>query len=238
MFKLNKQVPIEDLLLRQMTLWQKSHKESKAQKIGLYPNVTFSREVGSNNGDLVKRISTRLNWKVYGREIVDYISVNSKIRRNIVQLFDEKTRNDVDTMLATLMNGHAMNNEMYLKHLAKTIVTLGKHSNAIILGRGANFILSDNMALKNRIIEDFNDRLKNLSHPKLPNKISEKELKKEDQNRRSFIRRYFSEKIDDPANYDLVINLSKMDIPTAENVIISALETKFCLSEQELKGEL
>ncbi len=233
MFKINKQVPIEDLLSRQMTLWQKSHKESKAKK-GQYPNLTLSREVGSRSGELVERISKRLNWKIYGKEIVDYISENSHIRKDIVELFDEKARNEMDTLLATLMNGHAMSNEMYLNHLAKTLVTLGRHSNSIIIGRGSNFILSDNMALKIRIIEQFNDRLRNLLRDKSHKDVSEKELKKEDLKRSSFIRRYFSEKIDDPLNYDLVINLSKMDMPTAVEVIISALSKKYNLSEQDL----
>ncbi len=233
MFKINKQVPIEDLLSRQMTLWQKSHKESKAKK-GQYPNLTISREVGSRSGELVERISKRLNWKIYGKEIVDYISENSHIRKDIVELFDEKARNEMDTLLATLMNGHAMSNEMYLNHLAKTLVTLGRHSNSIIIGRGSNFILSDNMALKIRIIEQFNDRIKNLVRDKSQKNVSEKELKKEDLKRSSFVRRYFSEKIDDPLNYDLVINLSKMDMPTAVEVIISALSKKYNLSEQDL----
>ncbi|KAA3610041.1 MAG: cytidylate kinase-like family protein [Calditrichaeota bacterium] len=237
MFKINKQVPIEDLLSRQMNLWQKSHKKSQAKKTGLYPNITISREVGSRSGELIERISARLKWKIYGKEIVDYISKNSKIRKNIVELFDEKTRNEMDTLLATLMDGRTMSNEMYLNHLAKTLVTLGKHSNAIIIGRGANFILSDNMAFKIRIVEDLKDRLRNLSHQE-PKPLSEKELKKEEAKRSSFIQRYFSEKIDNPANYDLVINLSKMDMATAEEIVICALQRKYCLTEDELKDDL
>ena len=54
MFKINKQVPIEDLLSRQMNLWQKSQKESKAKKTGLYPNLTISREVGSHCEELIR----------------------------------------------------------------------------------------------------------------------------------------------------------------------------------------
>jgi cytidylate kinase len=236
MFKINRQVPIEDLLSRQMNLWQKSHLKSKAIKSGLYPNVTISREAGSRSSELVTRLSQRLRWKVYGKEIVDYIAQNSNIRKNIVKLFDEKSRNEMDTLLATLLNGRTMSNEMYLKHLAKTLVTLGKHSNAIIIGRGANFILSDNMALKIRLIEDFDERYRNLSHNKKDEPYSEKDLRREDQARASFVHRFFFAKIEDPAHYDLVINLSKMDISTAENVIICALEEKYDLKETVLKG--
>ena len=87
MFKINKQVPIEDLLSRQMTKWQETQRKSKAAITGLYPNITVSREVGSRSHECLERISKRLNWKIYGKEIVDYISENSNIRKNIVELF-------------------------------------------------------------------------------------------------------------------------------------------------------
>lgn len=235
MFKINKQVPIEDLISRQISFWETSQKKSIARQAGLYPNITISRDPGSRGAYLAQKISDQLNWKIYGREIVDFISNNTHVRKSLVELFDEKTRNEMDNLLSALMNSHAMSNEMYLKHLAKTIVSIGKHSNAIILGRGANFILPDNMALKIRIVEDLQDRIKNMTQGTGDIKETKRFIKKEENDRSSFITKFFAEKIDNPAHYDLTINLSKLDLPEATDVVIYALQKKYDLPESDLK---
>lgn len=234
MFKLNKQVPIENLISRQISFWETSHRTSVAKIAGLYPNITISREPGSHGGFLAQQLAERLNWKIFGREIVDYISSNTKVRKNIVALFDEKTRSDMENMIATLMNGKTMSNELFLKQLAKTIISIARHSNAIILGRGANFILPDNMAIKVRIVEDFDDRLHNIISGKIKPAIDAKKLRMEERQQAAFIFNNFKSKIDNPLNYDIVINLSKTDLVAAEEIIITALCKKYNLSEEDI----
>jgi cytidylate kinase len=103
------------------------------------------------------------------------------------------------------------------------------------LGRGGNFILPDNMAFKVRLIENLDNRLKNLARFDAPAKWTGKSLKKDDQQRNDYIHRFFGEKIDDPHHYDLVINLAKTGIKTAEEIIINGLSAKFNLSERDLR---
>lgn len=234
MFKINKQVPIENLITRQMTFWDTSKKQFPVKKIGVYPNLTISRQAGSNGTCLAQKISSRLSWKVYDQEIVEYISNNTHVHKNMVELFDEKTRREMDNLMATLMNSHTLNNEMYLRHLIKILVALGQHGCAIILGRGGNFILPDNMAFKVRFIENIDDRLKNLEEFDETQKWTLKTLKDNDHQQENYIHRFFGEKIDNPVHYDLVINLSKTDLKTAEEIIINGLASKFKVSEAEL----
>ena len=236
MFKLNKQVPIENLISRQVSFWETSNKTSVAKKAGLFPNITISREPGSHGGFLAQQLAERLHWKLFGREIVDYIASNTNIRRNIVKLFDEKTRNEMESLIATLINGHAMSKEMYLKQLAKTIITIGRHSNSIILGRGGNFIIPDNMAFKVRVIEDYEGRLRNILYGQPDVKIDEKSLKKEEADQQAFVHKYFKARISDPIHYDITINLSKVDLTAAEEMVISGLCKKYNLPEEGLKA--
>ena len=65
--------------------------------------------------------------------------------------------------------------------------------------------------------------------------VVEKELKKNDIVRSLFIRKHFGKDADHPSHFDMVINLSKIDLSTAENIIISALSAKYGLSEEQLK---
>ncbi|MCB0282652.1 MAG: cytidylate kinase-like family protein [Calditrichae bacterium] len=234
MFKLNKQVPIENLISKQISFWETSHKTTTAKKSGLFPNITISREPGSRGGYLSQQLAKRLNWKIFGREIVEYIAHNTHIHKDIIKLFDERSRNDIENLISTLINSQQMSNEMYLKQLAKTIITLGRHSNAIILGRGANFILPDSMAFKIRVVEDFDQRLHNILNNENMLKIDAKKLKQEQEEQASFIVHNFKSRIDDATHYDLIINLSKSDLQTAEDIIIAGLCRKYNLSEEDL----
>lgn len=238
MFKLNKQVPIENLISKQINIWETSHKTTVAKKSGLYPNITISREPGSRGGYLSQQLAKRLNWKIFGREIVEYISHNTHIHKDIIKLFDERSRNDIENLISILINSQQMSNEMYFKQLAKTIISLGRHSNAIILGRGANFILPDNMAFKVRVVEDFDQRLRNILNSENVPDIGAKKLKQEQEAQASFIIHNFKSRIDDATHYDLIINLSKTDLQVAEEIIIAGLCRKYNLSEEDLKESL
>jgi len=229
------QIPMEDLITRQINFWEKSRKKPAVQKSLSHKNLTISQQSASHGLELGKAVAKRLGWQLYDKEIVNYISDNTHVRKHMVELFDEKTRSEMDTLISTVMDKNAINKEIYFKQLTKTIVTLGRHGNAVIIGRGGNFILPDSFALKICVLRDFSDRIKEALLKTGSESDAEKELKKNDIMRSLFIRKNFGKDADHPSNFDLVVNLSKMDIPTAENIIVNALCAKYHLSEEELK---
>ena len=229
------QIPMEDLITRQINFWEKSRKKPFVQKTLHYKNLTISQQSGSNGIKLGQAIARRLNWQLYDKEIVNYIAENTQVRKHMVELFDEKTRTEMDTLISTVLDRNAINKEIYLRQLTKTIVTLGRHGNAVIIGRGGHFILPDTMALKICILRDFSDRVNEITEKSGDASFAEKELKKNDIMRSLFIRKNFGKDADSPAHFDLIVNLSKIDLETAENIIVHALCAKYSLSEEELK---
>ena len=228
------QIPMEDLITRQINFWEKSRKRPFV-KASLFKNLTISQSIGSNGAELGRAIARRLGWQFYDKEIVNYIANNTHVRKNIVELFDEKTRSEMDTLIATILDKNAINKEIYFKQLTKAMITVGQHGNAVIIGRGGNLILPDKMALKVCVIRNFADRVKEYSHTTGDPEKAEKELKKSDIMRSLFIRKNFHKEANNPDNFDIVLNLSKIDLITAENIIIGALTVKYGVSEEELK---
>jgi len=229
------QIPMEDLITRQINFWEKSRKKPAVQSSLRHKNLTISQQKGSNGIELGKAIAKRLGWQVYDKEIVNYIAENTQVRKHMVELFDERSRTEMDTLISTILDKNSINKEIYFKQLTKTLITLGRHGNAVIIGRGGNFILPDNMALKIFVARDFSDRIKQVSKNAADAAGAEKELKKNDIVRSLFIRKHFGKDADHPSHFDLVINLSKVDFSTAENIIISALSAKYGLNEEQLK---
>lgn len=234
MFKLNKEVPIEDLISRQIKFWQKDAK-SAPPKQEFKPNLTITRQYGSRAMEVAELVGKFLNWRIYDKEIVDYIANNVHIHKNMVEMFDEKTRTGMDDFLSTFLNKNSIGKEKFFKHLVQTITTIGKYGHHILIGRGAGLILPDKFTFKVCIIEDFSDRQVNLSRANAGVLISDKQIIKQDEERKNFYKKNFYKKPDEPSAYDVVINLSKSGTKAAAQMILSGLKTKFSLTDESLK---
>jgi cytidylate kinase len=105
-----------------------------------------------------------------------------------------------------------------MQHLMKVVGTIGKHGRAVVVGRGANFILPPEKRFSVRIVAPQAWRINNVA----------KELQTES-DRRAFIRKYFNADIADPTNYDLVINTATLNVDDAVKMISSALGLVECV---------
>ena len=173
-------------------------------------------------------LSQRLGWKIFDKELVEYISQNAHVRQNMVEMFDEKTQNEIHNWVFTLLDHDALGSDKYFKHLVTTITTIAEHGRAIILGRGANFILPCHRALKLKVTAPLKNRVTEIMKKF---EISEKEAFERvhlaDKGRLAFIRRFFHHDTEELVSYDLILNLGTLSLSDAENIVVQALKQKF-----------
>lgn len=237
MLKISREIPLHHLISRQMQFWETVHREKKKKNDKRsYPSLTISREIGSQGAQLAKKLGERLSWQVFDREIVDYIANNAHVRKEIVELFDGKTRSELNNWVLTILDSHALSSDKFFKHLVTTLLSIAQHGKAVILGRGGNFILPDDKALKLRVIAPYEKRVQ-FVRDELG--ISAKEaadfIRKVQNDRIAFIKRFFRADPSDSSNFDLVLNMGKLDLKTAEEIAIAALTAKFYLKENALR---
>jgi len=114
--------------------------------------------------------------------------------------------------------------DQYLRHLLKVIGTIGKHGQAVVIGRGANFVLSPEKALRVRIVAPFNSRAMHVAKQfGVPIHEAERRITHTDSNRKSFVRKYFNADIAAPLNYDLIINTSVVGLDEAAAMVCAAI---------------
>ncbi len=226
MLKLNKEVPIEDLIGRQVNFWDTAHRDVTSA-VDFKPCITISKEPGSRAILLAKELAQALDWKIFDKEIVEYIASNANVRKEIVEQFDERIRREMDNMMATLMDSHSLGHESYFKFLAKTILSIGRHGSSIILGRGANYILPSTQALKIKIVESTVHRIQNLIREGLNRAQAEKLIKRQTHQRKAFLEKFFGRMHDEVYAYDLIVNISFMSINSAQKIIRDAYKAKF-----------
>ncbi len=218
---------IEALVNRQMRLWETMARSAQepaeattvpSKKFG--PYVTISRFVGTGGDEIAKRVADKLGWQVFDREIVEYISSQSKARESIVSLFDEKVQNELHTWVENLFTWSAMDNEHYLRRLSQVIYAIARHGNAVIVGRGANFIVPAHYGLRVRIVAPEPWRVEYLQKQQgLSEAEAREKIKTQDEMQREFIKKQFHQNVEECTNYDIVLNAGVLGLEHCADII-------------------
>jgi len=190
------------------------------------PVITISRQLGSGGRRVAERLASVLEWSLWDKELVNAIARNASVRQQVVESFDERTVSELEILARSIMGEHDVGGFLYHRHLIKALLSIGKLGSAIVLGRGAGFVLRD--ALNVRIHASEGRRIENLMRFEgYTRDQALKALRRSDRERSVFTRRMFGQDVADCANYDLVIKTDAMDIEGVSNVILTALRQKF-----------
>lgn len=218
--------PIKQLVEEQFRKWEMREKEENKKETP--PSViTVSREPGSNGHLIAMELAKQPDLDLFDVNIINEVAKSAKMSERVVRTLDEKGRSFLDELVQTLEGERHLWDHQYINHLTKIIGTIGKHGRAVILGRGANFILSSDTTLKVRIIAPQKVKIRNVAYEL---DISEKEAKQRILNAKSerddFIKKYFNANGADPMHYDLVLNTVNLSIDAAVDVIKTALHLR------------
>jgi len=213
----------EQIVEEQVRRWHIIPKEEKKEKERISV-ITISREPGSGGNILAKRLSEQLEFDLFYQEFIHDMAESARVSVRLLETLDEKGVSVLEEWISSLVDKRHLWPDRYLQHLMKIIGTIGKHGHAVIVGRGANFVLPPEKRLSIRVIAPLETRLKNVSQEY---DVSVEEAKprvlKTESNRKAFIKKYFNDDIRDPLNYDLIINTGFLSIDDAANAVKGAL---------------
>lgn len=220
------------LVDRQVEKWtqslrdaKKTPQKSEPRRIG--PYVAISREVGAGGSEIARRVGEFLHWRVLDREIIDDLADTSTTSREVVEFFDEKQLHWISEWLSSWIAGRRFNSATYVHRLHTLIELAARQGNAVIVGRGAPFILPREAGIRVSIIAPFEFRVEQvmLQH-RLSAAVARRYVKETDQQRADFIKSHFHRDPRDAHSYDLVINLGNLTQSDAEHLIVSAVQAK------------
>jgi cytidylate kinase len=108
--------------------------------------------------------------------------------------------------------------------LMRVIGTIGRHGKAIIVGRGANFVLPPENRFRVRIIAPLEMRVNHVAETYgVTKKEAKRRVLRTESDRRAFVRKYFHSDIGDPANYEMILNTGTLSFESAVAAICSAI---------------
>ncbi|MDQ5984530.1 MAG: Cytidylate kinase [Syntrophus sp. SKADARSKE-3] len=210
------------LVEEQLVKWNASMSERKGEQAKPGPCITISRQAGCGATNIAKKLATTLNMDLMGGKIIQMVAESAEMSDKVVCTLDEKEITRRDDWLAALFESRHLWPDQYLHHLTKVIGTIGSHGNAVIVGRGATFVLPPKDTFSVRIIAPEEIRIKNVL--KTTPSEAKRYIIKTDSNRRAFVRKYFNADIEDPSAYDLVINMRGLKTDGAVETIIAAFK--------------
>jgi cytidylate kinase len=217
---------IEQIVEEQVHRWDYTHRESKLEKMPRYV-ITLSREPGSGGELVAKGISEHLNLDLFHQKVIHEMARSAKVSSQLVQSLDEKALNILEDSIAAAIEKHHLWPDEYLKHLLKVIGTIGNHGNAVIIGRGANFILPRENIFRIRVIASSEFRAKKVAETfDITLEDAKRRILKTESDRKAFVRKYFHKDIADPANYDVVVNTGAISIAEAIECCCSILNLR------------
>ena len=214
---------VEQMIEEQVRKWQFSKSEPKAE-VTFRPIVTISREPGSGGNIIGERLARRLDLDLFHQEMIHEMAKSAKVSARLLETLDEKGLSVLDDWMAYLVDFRHMWPDQYIKHLMKVVGAIGRHGGAVLIGRGANFILPPERRFSLRVIAPFEVRAANVArNHQVTEKEARQRITKTDSQRRAFIRKYFNTSIADPFNYDMVINTGSTSIDGAVEAIAAFL---------------
>ena len=218
-----KDISVDQFVKQQVKKWQGQFSGKRDQAVAQIPVITIAMEPGSGGSIVAQKIAEQLEFDYFNRDIVEKIAKTAKIRGTVVNSLEKERLTGVKDFISSLVEDQYLHPDTYLRHLLVVINTIAKHGRAVIVGRGANFILPADDIFAVRVIAPLKKRIREvaLTH-RAPIEVAKRRVIQRESRRKAFVRHSFNAEISDPIHYDLTINTGKMSIDAAVQAVIGA----------------
>ena len=208
----------------QLKKWESTHSEEDKICDVHIPVITVSGEPGSKGSSIAEGIAKRLGLDLFNRDIIKEIAKSVKMSTAVIETLEKERLSGIEDFISSLVRDQYLHPDLYLEHLMKVVSTIGKHGRAVIVGRGANFILPSEGRVSVRVVAPFDMRVQNVANEFATSfEHAKQRVIRRESRRRAFIRHYFNTDVRDPLNYDLTINTGKLGIESAVEAVVGTI---------------
>ena len=197
---------------------------------------TIGREFGSGGREVGEKLAAKLGIKLYDKELLQQAAKDSGFCEEIFENHDEKPTNSFLYSLVMDTNsvsGYSaapfldmpLNHKVFLAQF-ETIKKIAEKESCVIVGRCADYALSDNPDCINIFIHaDLDVRIKNVSRNlNITENKARDIINKTDKQRASYYNYYTSKKWGDSKSYNLSLDAGKLGTDNCVEMILKFRE--------------
>lgn len=225
----------EALINQQIQRWALEIKAAQEAALGPGPDrvprpiVTVSRQLGSGGTEMAEILARRLGYQLVDREVIQAVARESGVQEQLIKVLDERTRNGIEQWVDGVLHRRIFTSEDFIRSLGKVLITVACTGSAVVVGRGANFVLAGEPGFHVRVVGGFDHRVRRLMRiQELEEDEAQEKVRRADKNRASFVERYLHRDINDPTAYHLILNLEEIGIDLGADVVMD-LYRRVCL---------
>ncbi|MFC1867037.1 AAA family ATPase [Thermodesulfobacteriota bacterium] len=195
--------------------------------------ITVSRQFGSGARTIGKMIADELEYIFADSDIIRRIAEAANVSPNFVDTVEKEAGTSVSKVITRMVSKGLVDRvlkgeqgyideRLYLDYLVVIIAQIAEEGNAVILGRGSQYILNDHPdAFHVLLIDNFENRVKFIQgHYNLSEKRATQIVSNEDKRRMNLYRKLRKSDYDNPALYHLVLNMGRIDLQKAVKMVL------------------
>lgn len=200
--------------------------EMRARPKGL--TVTLSREAGARGSTIAKKVGEFLGWQVFDQEMLDYLVQDDAGREQLLADVPDTARAWADSHLTALqVGGQIVGDDPQTIEMFRLILAVAARGEAVIVGRGAGFILPPESTVHVRVVSPFEARASYFAQwLRMSREEAAAEVRARDEHRAKFLSRALRRDPNDPTAYDAIVNATRLGIEATAQFIGWAVRTK------------
>ncbi|HEY3276123.1 MAG TPA: cytidylate kinase-like family protein [Syntrophorhabdaceae bacterium] len=206
------------------------------------PAITISRMTGAGGHAIASKLADYLHsrfprqeeWTVFDRNLVGKILEDHHHNKHIAEFMQEGHKTMLTDVVEEWMGLHP-GTWTLVQQTNATLLKLAQMGRVILVGRGASVVAGKLAnAFHVRLVGSLEKRINHLQRVhNLDQKSALRLLKKEDEDRRRYLKDNFDKDIDDPLLYHVIINTDRVDHDQAAGLIGDEVIKRFKLASQE-----
>jgi Cytidylate kinase-like family len=192
------------------------------------PWVAISREAGAGGGELARYVASALGCECLDNELLTVMAERYRVPPGVLAFVDEKVSGWLRQILLLWLDGRVISQDEYVLRVGEIALLAARHAPTVFVGRGIQFLLPRERGLAVRVIAPREQRVeRTMAARRIDRKAAELWVEEADAGRRHMIEHHFHVDPADPALYDLTLNLARLDLVTAAEIVAGAFQGRF-----------
>jgi cytidylate kinase len=185
--------------------------------------ITLTGRFGAMGDTVAARVAEILDYTLYDRKLISMIAERAQVDPSLVRSVEEREHTYLREVFDELVGNVELGDTEYAKRLAEVIGLVSANGDAVVLGRGANYLLGPKRALRVYLTAPRDRRLARIADGlKLGAEDADRTMQEEDERRQHWVQSMVGANIRDPAGYDMVICTGTISPEQAAQAIVAA----------------
>jgi hypothetical protein len=185
--------------------------------------VAISREAGARGGTIAKMVGEHLGWQVFDQEMLTFLANDEPARADLLADVPAGGREWADARLA----GADAKLGPDLAGAVRLTLAVAARGDAVLIGRGAGFLLPAETTLHVRVVAPWEQRVAYLAQwLRLPRDEAAAEVRSRDEKRAALLDALTGREPGDATGYDLVLNSARLGLEACAELIAQAVRHK------------